>query len=125
MGAHNGSGWPMITVTVTRSELRKLQVCVSIVDAMPKPAKHVLSDLPELADKLGEELSRPRQELLSEMGELEMTDELIGSKEAGEILGWARRSVQRHAAALGGERVGHAWLFDRTTVLNFKREAVA
>jgi hypothetical protein len=38
--------------------------------------------------------------------------ENIGSSEVAELLGVTRRTVQRNAEALGGQRVSGSWVFD-------------
>jgi hypothetical protein len=44
----------------------------------------------------------------------ESTSENIGSDEVAELLGVTRRTVQRNAESLGGQRVSGSWVFDRT-----------
>jgi hypothetical protein len=104
----------------TPKEIRLLQICVGVVDDLPKRADHPMRvSLPTLADRLAEALSLSRQSNADDQAEsLDMTDELCGSKQASEITGWAQRTVQRRAAELGGEKIGHAWLFDKQTVLS-------
>lgn len=40
----------------------------------------------------------------------------IGSREAAELLKVNRRTVQRRAEALGGQRVSGSWVFDRDEI---------
>jgi hypothetical protein len=37
----------------------------------------------------------------------------IGTDEAAELLGVTRRTIQRNAESLGGQRISGAWVFDR------------
>ena len=37
----------------------------------------------------------------------------IGSAEAAQLLGVTRRTIQRNAECLGGQRISGAWVFDR------------
>jgi hypothetical protein len=40
----------------------------------------------------------------------------IGSAEAAELLGVTRRTIQRNAESLGGQRVSRSWVFDRNDI---------
>jgi hypothetical protein len=46
----------------------------------------------------------------------ELNPENIGSSEVAELLGVTRRTVQRNAEELGGQRVSGSWVFDRSHV---------
>jgi hypothetical protein len=59
-------------------------------------------------------MSLQRQEIGSD--EEESSSENIGSHEVAELLGVTRRTVQRNAESLGGQRVSGAWVFDRDDI---------
>lgn len=44
------------------------------------------------------------------------SSENIGSDEVAELLGVTRRTVQRNAESLGGQRVSRSWVFDRNDI---------
>lgn len=56
-------------------------------------------------------MSLERQEIGSD--DEESSSENIGSGEVAELLGVTRRTVQRNAETLGGQRVSGSWIFDR------------
>lgn len=55
-------------------------------------------------------MSLERQEIEAEGGQSNSGN--IGSSEAAELLGVTRRTVQRNAELLGGQRVSGSWVFD-------------
>ena len=55
-------------------------------------------------------MSLQRQGFEDDDSELESNN--IGSDEVAELLGVTRRTVQRNAEALGGQRVSGSWVFD-------------
>ena len=69
-------------------------------------------------------MSRARQQFGGVVRKSEQ-DELIGVPEAGTILGWKPRRVQRNAADLGGQLVGSALVFRRSVVEDFANERTA
>jgi hypothetical protein len=46
----------------------------------------------------------------------ESSSEKIGSDEVAELLGVTRRTVQRNAEILGGQRVSRSWVFDKNDI---------
>jgi hypothetical protein len=48
--------------------------------------------------------------------EEESSSENIGSHEVAELLGVTRRTVQRNAEGLGGQRISGSWVFDRDDI---------
>jgi hypothetical protein len=59
---------------------------------------------------LSSAMSLERQEIGPDEGEL--NSEHIGSDQVAELLGVTRRTVQRNAKRLGGQRVSGNWVFD-------------
>ena len=49
----------------------------------------------------------------SESDSEESNSENIGSDEAAKLLGVHKRTIQRKAESLGGQRISGAWVFDR------------
>jgi hypothetical protein len=49
-------------------------------------------------------------------GEESSSENNIGSSEVAELLGVTRRTVQRNAESLGGQRVSRSWVFDRNDI---------
>jgi hypothetical protein len=56
-------------------------------------------------------MSLQRQEIGADDEESDSGD--IGSAEAARLLGVTRRTIQRNAECLGGQRISGAWVFDR------------
>jgi hypothetical protein len=46
---------------------------------------------------------------------------LIGTKDAAQLLSWSTKKVERHQDDLGGQLVSDRLIFDRTTVLEYAR----
>lgn len=46
----------------------------------------------------------------------DLTELRPGTSDVAERLGVSDRAVTKRAVALGGRKVGHRWLYDRTTV---------
>jgi hypothetical protein len=59
-------------------------------------------------------MSLERQEFESDDADSDSGN--IGSGEVAELLGVTRRTVQRNAEALGGQRVSRSWVFDRDDI---------
>jgi hypothetical protein len=80
-----------------------------------------------LADRLDRELrfglSPTRQENDSATRQLEPERpvELIGTKQAAEVLDWIPRRVQRHRADLDGRKVGGRLVFNASVVQEYAR----
>jgi hypothetical protein len=64
--------------------------------------------------------SRTRQRG-AENGDQGRQSELIGTRQAAELLHLSSREVQRSAADLGGRLVGHGWVFSRDAVIMHAR----
>ena len=60
---------------------------------------------------LSSAMSLERQEFGSDDAESDSGS--IGTDEAAELLGVTRRTIQRNAELLGGQRISGAWIFDR------------
>jgi hypothetical protein len=56
-------------------------------------------------------MSLERQEIHADGAESDSGN--IGTDEAAELLGVTRRTIQRNAELLGGQRISGAWVFDR------------
>jgi hypothetical protein len=59
-------------------------------------------------------MSLERQEFGSD--DEESSSGNIGSGEVAELLGVTRRTVQRNAEGLGGQRISGSWVFDRDDI---------
>jgi hypothetical protein len=55
-------------------------------------------------------------------GEESETEQWIGAREAGEILGRSKRQVHRIAASLGGELIDGRWLFRKSEVNEYAED---
>ncbi|GAB4671357.1 hypothetical protein [Mycobacterium avium] len=48
--------------------------------------------------------------------------DLVGADEAAKLLECTTRTVQRKAAALGGQLVGNSWVFNRAAIIEVRRK---
>jgi hypothetical protein len=74
------------------------------------------SDSAARASRSGHELSDHATQLECDGS---TSSELIGAREAAEILGLSKRQVQRLAGDLDGQVVGGRWLYKRTIVCEY------
>jgi hypothetical protein len=69
----------------------------------------------KIVDELAE-MARKRQPEAADLRPLTHDDDALGSREVAALLGTSVRTVQRRADELGGQLVGHSYVFSRSTI---------
>src|ERR1700677_2819790 len=69
-----------------------------------------------LCDELAE-MSSKRQPLDDDLGQYTQEEQWIGAREGGQMTGWNIRKGQRHAVALGAQKISGRLVFPASAVL--------
>jgi len=102
----------------------EIRAAVYVLRSHRESAAHIYPSVAALSDRLESavlhgEASPWRQSQHRDPADLSRV-EFIGSRIAAGILGWTVRRVQRHAADLGGRRIGDRLVYPRHAVEEYR-----